>query len=39
MTLDQTAFGITPFSVLGGAVAVLDRLDVRFRIRADRVRS
>ena len=39
MTLDQTAFGITPFSVLGGAIAVLDRVDIRFRIRADRVHS
>ena len=38
-TLDQTAFGIAPFTVLGGALRVLDRVDVRFRIRADRVGS
>jgi len=34
--LDQSLFGITPFSVLGGALAVQDRVDVRFRIRARR---
>lgn len=39
MTLDQTAFGIAPFTALGGALRVLDRVDVRFRIRADRVDS
>lgn len=35
--LDQSRFGITPFSLLGGALAVRDRVDVRFRIRARRV--
>ena len=32
--LNQTDFGITPFSILGGAIQVLDRLELRFRIRA-----
>lgn len=36
MTLDQTTFGIAPFTALGGALRVLDRVDVRFRIHADR---
>jgi hypothetical protein len=35
--LNQTDFGITPFSILGGAVAVQDRLDLKFSIRAQRV--
>ena len=34
--LDQSAFGITPFSVLNGAIAVADRVNVSFRIRARR---
>jgi hypothetical protein len=34
MTFKQTDFGITPFSVLGGALQVQDRLDLRFRIFA-----
>lgn len=33
-TLLQTDFGITPFAVLGGALAVQDRLELRFAIRA-----
>lgn len=33
-TLLQSDFGITPFAVLGGALAVQDRLEVRFAIRA-----
>jgi hypothetical protein len=32
--LEQTSFGITPFSILGGALQVQDRVSVRFRIRA-----
>lgn len=32
--LEQTAFGITPFSILGGALQVQDRVTVRFAIRA-----
>jgi polyisoprenoid-binding protein YceI len=30
----QSDFGIIPFSILGGAVQVQDRLDLRFRIQA-----
>jgi len=37
VTLEQTSFGITPFSILGGALQVQDRVSVRFRIRARRV--
>ena len=33
----QTDFGIVPLSVLGGAIQVLDRLELRFSIRARRV--
>lgn len=32
----QSDFGITPFSVLGGAVQVQDLVEVRFRVRARR---
>jgi hypothetical protein len=31
---DQSAFGITPLSILGGAVTVQDRLNISFRIVA-----
>jgi len=34
MEFNQTDFGITPFSVLGGAVAVQDRLALSFSVRA-----
>jgi hypothetical protein len=34
--IDQTQFGITPFSVFGGAIAVQDRLNIAFRLRARR---
>jgi hypothetical protein len=34
LALDQTDFGITPLSILAGAIAVQDRVDVRFTIRA-----
>ena len=37
--LAQTDFGITPFSVLGGALAVKDVLDVRFELHAVEVIS
>jgi YceI-like protein len=37
VSFDQSAFGITPYSVLGGAVAVRDRVDLRFTVRARRV--
>lgn len=36
IAIDQSQFGIVPFSVLGGAIAVQDRLDIAFRIRARR---
>jgi YceI-like domain len=35
--INQTDFGIEPFSVLGGALTVQDRVDVSFAIRAARV--
>ena len=35
--LDQTDFGITPYSVLGGAIAVQNRVELSFRIRARRL--
>lgn len=35
--LRQSDFGIEPFSVLGGALRVEDRLDVSFELRAERV--
>jgi len=35
---DQSQFGIVPFTVLGGAIAVQDRLNVTFQIVASRVR-
>jgi hypothetical protein len=34
IALTQTAFGITPLSILGGAIQVQDQVDVRFAIRA-----
>jgi YceI-like domain len=39
VALDQTDFGIVPFSILGGALQVQDRVDVRFVIHARRVPS
>jgi YceI-like domain len=33
-SLNQTDFGLVPFSILGGAIQVQDRLELRFRIRA-----
>jgi len=33
---NQSDFGIVPFSILGGAIQVQDRLSLRFRIRATR---
>lgn len=36
-SLDQSRFGIVPFSILGGALAVQDRLAIRFRIHARRM--
>ena len=37
LAIDQTAFGIVPLSVLGGAIAVQDRLQMRYRIHALRL--
>lgn len=34
LQLDQSDFGLTPYSVLGGAIAVRDRLEMHFRIVA-----
>lgn len=34
LTLAQTDFGITPMSILGGAMTVLDPMELRFRIVA-----
>jgi hypothetical protein len=39
LTLIQSEFGIAPFSILGGAIAVQDAVNVRFSIRARRVVS
>lgn len=36
-SLKQSDFGITPFSILGGAIQVQDRVDLRFRIHARRM--
>jgi len=35
MTINQSDFGITPFSILGGALQVQDPMDLRFRIVAE----
>ena len=32
LSFDQTDFGITPYSLLGGAIAVNNRVELRFRI-------
>jgi hypothetical protein len=37
LRFDQTDFGITPYSLLGGAIAVQNRVELRFRIRARRL--
>ena len=38
LSFDQSDFGIAPFSILGGAIAVRDRVDLRFWITARRAR-
>ena len=38
VAIDQTQFGIVPLSILGGAVSVQDRVKIRFRILARRIR-
>jgi hypothetical protein len=37
LAIDQSRFGIAPFSVLGGAIAVQDRVNITYRIRALRM--
>jgi len=37
LAFDQTEFGITPFSILGGAVQVRDKVNLRFHIHARRI--
>jgi hypothetical protein len=37
LAFNQTDFGITPYALLGGAIAVKDGLALRFRLRAKRV--
>jgi hypothetical protein len=37
LAFDQTDFGISPFSILGGAIQVQNRVDLRFKIRARRI--
>ena len=37
LAIDQTDFGIVPFSILGGALTVANRLDLRFEIHAQRI--
>ena len=37
LVLDQSDFAITPLSLLGGAIQVQDRVEVRFSIRARRM--
>ena len=37
LSFEQTDFGITPYSLLGGAIAVRNALDLRFRIVARRL--
>ena len=37
LEFDQSDFGIVPFSVLGGAIQVQDRLSLRFSLQARRV--
>lgn len=39
LALRQTDFGITPFSILGGAIQVKDEVEVRFDVRAVRVKA
>jgi hypothetical protein len=36
-SFDQTDFGITPYSLLGGAIAVKNGVELRFRMRARRL--
>lgn len=35
LSFDQSNFGIAPFSILGGAIQVQDRLELRFEVQAN----
>jgi hypothetical protein len=37
IALDQSQFGIVPLSILGGAIAAQDQVNLRFEIRGRRV--
>jgi len=37
LAIDQSEFGMTPLSILGGAITVQDRVNISFRIHAVRV--
>lgn len=39
ITLKQTDFGITPYAVLGGAIAVLDEISLRYHLVAGSART
>jgi hypothetical protein len=39
LALRQTDFGITPLSVVGGAIQVQDEVKLRFDVRARRMRG
>ena len=39
LVFNQTDFGITPLSILGGAIAVQDSVTLHYRVRAERVRD
>lgn len=39
LAFNQTDFGITPYALLGGAIAVKDGLELRFSVRARRMRG
>lgn len=34
LSVDQSEFGIAPFAVFGGAIAVQDRVNIKFKVRA-----
>ena len=36
LSFDQSSFGIAPFSILGGAIQVQDKLDLRFEVQASK---
>ena len=38
-TMQQSDYGMQPFSILGGGLQVLDKVDVTYRMTADRVDS